>query len=149
MPQLILPNIYRTFSESTKNLPKEFFQEYELKTFFHGFLTMFDCSKNFQSISENFWNILMQVFEKYYFRCTFAFYRVFSRAFESVKLLQLSNRPLCGNIQRPANPYEDRLSTNQICIQPVRPRTNRLAYNKSGYCIYMSIWQKQKLNTKI
>ena len=86
--------ICRKFSESTGNFPKtcrkSVFQEFELKTFFHHFLTLFDFSERiFQTVPKNFRSIVIQVFTKCYFRCIFEFHRVFSRAFESVKLYNL------------------------------------------------------------
>ena len=44
----------------------------------------------------------MQVFTKYYFRCTSSICWVFIRAFDSVKLLELRSLSSSGNIRRPA-----------------------------------------------
>ena len=65
-----LPNIlgiYRKFAEKCS------VQEYEVKVFFMVFWQFSIIPKNFQSISENFRHILVQVFPEYRFRCTFAF----------------------------------------------------------------------------
>ena len=55
------------------------------------------------------------------FLCKFSVYFQFLlsvfREFESVKLYELGNWFSYGNIQRPANAYEDSFSTNQTLIQ--------------------------------
>ena len=104
---------------------KSAFQRYELKTYFHGFLTIFYWSENFPKIfpgsSENLGTFLCKFSQNIVFGVLPASGRVFFRAFESVELLELSSRSIYGNIRGLGNPYEDRLSTNQIRIQPVWP----------------------------
>ena len=46
----------------------------KLKTILHCFPTIFKFSENFSSIPENFWNIFVQGFTKYCFKCMFALY---------------------------------------------------------------------------
>ena len=107
-----MPGVYRKFGESVF-----FFRNLNWKHVFIFFLSIFE----FQRISENFRNASMQGFTKYCFQCIIAFCRVIFRAFESVKLNELGSLSLHGNIRRPVNPYEDRLTTNQIFIQLVQP----------------------------
>ena len=64
--RLTILGIHREFFE---NLPKSVFQELELRTFFHCFLTIFDFFANFfehfQPFSEHFHNILFPVYFRF------------------------------------------------------------------------------------
>ena len=59
-------------------------------------------------------SVYFLLFEECCFRCTFTLRGVFIRAFKSVKLFELSNQSLYEDVREPANPYKDRLLTNQI-----------------------------------
>ena len=118
MLQLILPNNYRKFSESTENLPKECFQEYELKTFF----TVFRNFPNiFPVISENFRNIL--------------FTECLSEHSDQLNCLNLVPGLRMGI-------YEDQQIHTKTDSRPITfeysqsdPHTNRIAYNNIFYQI--------------
>ena len=113
-------NIYRRTAENSRNSLRifpsfadwSFFRKFELKIFFHLFLTVFDFSEYFLDIS-------LQVFIKYCFQCIFVFHRLFFTAFESVKLHELGSHSSYGNTKRPANSHKDWLSAYQIFKQPV------------------------------
>ena len=124
MPQLIctenprnLPRIFRTLAEKAffRNLNSKHFSQfsYNFQLFRKSFQKFFRAFPKFSEYSN-------ASFHKYCFRCIFSFHRVFFRGFGSVRIHELASRSSYGNIRTPANPYEDRLSTNQILIKPVR-----------------------------
>ena len=137
MPQLILPNNYRKFSESTKNLQKECFQEYELKTFFHSFLTIFDCSENFPNIFRAFPKIFGIFSCKFSQNIVLGVFPLFTE-YLSEHSKQLNCLNLVAGLRMGI--YEDQQIHTKTGSRPIKfeysqsdSHTNRMAYNNELY----------------
>ena len=153
MLQLILTNNYRKSSESTENLPKECFQEYELKTFFTVFWQFLTVLKMFRTFFRAFRKIFWIFYCKFSQNVVFGVFPLFTECL-SEHSKQLNCLNLVAGLRMGI--YEDHQIHTKTGSWPIRLqysqsnlRTNRTAYNKLKYFIANDIYSSQTTVNKV